>query len=170
MTQGGGPPPTRRARLVALVLVLTSSAMPAAGCGGGDDTTTPADEPLTQDEYVTEVRDSIGPVADESQQLIAQATEARRIQDLAKPLGQAQETYQDAADQLESLEPPEEVAKLHGELVRAQEDIADAARSAQRAARKGNRQGLEKFRRAGDRYRDRAEELSQEFSERGFEF
>lgn len=156
----------------ALTALLATVALVAAGCGGEDDAakTARAEEGLSQEQYVAEVREAIRPIATESQKLITQATEASRIQDLAQPLGDAQQAYQDATDQLESLEPPSEVEDLHGRLVQAQQVIADAAEAAERGAQRGDRQGLEEFRRAGDRYRDRVKQLSRQYSERGFEF
>ena len=144
----------------------------AGGCGGEDEaaTTASTDEGLSQEQYTAAVREAIGPVAAESQQLISRAEEASEVEDMAHPLGDAQLVYQDATDQLESLDPPSDVDDLHGELVRAQREIADAARAAKLAARQDDREGLEEFRAAGDRYRKSAEELSKEYSERGFEF
>lgn len=168
MNQDGEARVPRRRRSTAAVVV---AGLALVGCGGDDDeTTAPANGGLSKEEYVAEVREAVGPIATESQELIDRATDAKRVEDLAEPLADAEQVYRNTAEQLESLKPPTEVDELHDELVQAQEDVAEAAQAAERSARQGDREGLEEFRRAGERYRERAERLSDEFAERGFEF
>lgn len=156
-----------RSRALLLFAALMSVALIAAGCGEDEEQ---AAEPTPQEEYVTQVQDAIAPIATQSEDLVNQATQARRINDLSRPLGQAEEVYRQAAQDLEAITPPEDVQDLHEELVTAQEEIADAAAQASRAAERGNESGLEGFRSAGDQYRQAAERISQEFEERGYNF
>lgn len=158
-----------RSRALPLLLALMSIALVAAGCGGEEESEQ-ANEPTAQEEYVEEVQDAIAPIATQSEDLVSQASQARRVNDLAQPLGEAEEVYRTAAEDLEQITPPEDVQDLHEQLVAAQEDIADAADRAERAAERGNEDGIEAFRNAGDQYREAAEGISAEFQERGYDF
>lgn len=158
-----------RSRVFPLLVALMSLGLIAAGCGGEEESEQAA-EPTPQEEYVQEVQDAIAPIATQSEDLVNQATQARRVDDLARPLGEAEEVYRTAASDLEEITPPEDVRDLHEQLVAAQQDIADAAADAQQAAERGNEQGLEAFRSAGDEYRQAAERISAEFQERGYNF
>ncbi len=158
-----------RSRLALLLLALAGVALITAGCGE-EEPAAPQEEELSQEEYTTQVREAIQPIATQSQDLVDQALDARRIGDLSEPLAEAQRVYGQAADELRSIDPPDEVEDLHQQLVQTQENIAEAAAQARRAAEEGDPSGLEQFRSAGEEYRRRSQQLAQEFSERGFEF
>ena len=144
----------------------------AAGCGDDDEEpgAAAADADRVQEEYVDDVRGAIGPIAPQSQQLIAQVGQAQSIGDLSQPLAEAARGYRAATRELEDITPPEDVAALHGRLVETQRQIADATKEAKQAAEDDDRDGLDEFSEAGDRYAKRSRALSERFSELGYEF
>ncbi|HEV2074608.1 MAG TPA: hypothetical protein VGR10_00035 [Thermoleophilaceae bacterium] len=155
--------------------MLISLALVASACGddsGGTDAETepPAGEPLSAEEYVDQVDDALAPIASESETVISRASRARSSEDLARPLGDLRETLETAARDLESLEPPEEAADVHPRLVETQREFADALGEAQRQAERGNiQEAFGELRAAGDRYRERGEQISKDFQERGLD-
>lgn len=165
-------PDLSRARLLSLLAALLG-ALAIAGCGG-DEEEPAADEPAVDEEasqeYVEEVRQAIGPVASQSQDLINQALQARSVDDLVMPLGNAEDAYRDAVDDLDGITPPAESEDLHTDLIAAHESIAQGASDAVQAAKNGEPQGLQEFQRAGEEYREETERITQEFAERGIEF
>ena len=153
----------RRIRRSAILASLAALTLIAVGCG--DD-----DPEEVRDEYVREVQDAVRPVAEQSQNLFRQVGEARSLEDLSPPLGRTEEAYQGAADVLESIEPPEEAANLHTQLVETHQQVADAAEAAAESARKREGEELKEFEEAGDRYARRSEEITKKLSARGFDF
>jgi hypothetical protein len=153
----------RRAMPASLGLLAAAATLIAFGCG--DD-----DPEEVRDEYVREVQAAIRPVAEQSQDLLRQAGEARSLEDLSPPLGRTEDAYQDAADALESIDPPEEAANLHAQFVETHQQVADAAEAAAESARKREGEELKEFEEAGDRYARRSEEITNKLSERGFDF
>ena len=165
MTREGVSRPGRAAATAAAVVLIAAS-----GCGGEEPDAGATGADAARGEYVDGVRTAIGPVASQSQRLIAQVRRARSIGDLAQPLDRAEEGYREAMRDLEGLSPPADVAELHEQLVETQREIADATREAGRAAAKDDRDGLDEFSEAGDRYARRSRALSERFSELGYEF
>jgi hypothetical protein len=159
--------PARVAATAAVVLLIA-----APGCGGDDGETDAAalEADRVQEAYVDDVRAAIGPVASQSQQLIAQVRQARSIGDLSRPLDEAEEGYRTAMRELEEIAPPADAAELHERLVETQRQIADATKEAERATAEDDRDGLDEFSEAGDRYARRSRALSERFSELGYEF
>lgn len=146
-----------------MLAVVAAAAPIAVGCG--DD-----DAESVEDEYVMQVQNAIRPVSTQSQDLFRRVGEARSLEDLSPPLGRAEQTYRDAADDLESIDPPDEVANLHEQLVDTHQEVADAAEAAAESAKKREGQGLREFEDAGDRYSRRLEEITRRLSARGFGF
>ena len=166
MTRDEARRPARVAATAAVVLLLA-----AAGCGDDDEgTDVAADADQIQKDYVDDVRAAIGPIAPQSQQLIAQVSQAQSISDLSQPLDEAEKGYRTATRELADVTPPEDVVALHDQLVEAQRQIADATEEAEQAADQGSRDGLDAFSEAGDRYARRSRALSEQFSELGYEF
>jgi predicted nucleic acid-binding Zn-ribbon protein len=147
----------------ALLAALAAATLIAAGCG--DD-----DPEEVRDEYVREVQDAIRPVAEQSQELFTQVGEARSLEDLSPPLGRTQRAYQDAADALESIDPPDEAANLHAQFIDTHQQVAEAAEAAAESAKKRQGEELKEYEEAGDRYARRSEEITRKLSERGFDF
>lgn len=146
-----------------MLAVLAAATLIPTGCG--DD-----DPEEARGEYVREVQAAIRPVAEQSQALSRQVGEARSIEDLSPPLGRTEEAYQEAADALESIDPPEEAANLHAQFVETHQQVADAAEAAAEAAKKRQGEELKEFEEAGDRYARRSEEITRKLSARGFDF
>lgn len=92
----------RRAALTALALVVL-----AAGCGGGDDR-------LTREEYQTEVREVGDTLGGALSGVDTSGGDLTAVQGQVEGL---QEALRTAADDLDELEPPEDVAGPHDRLV-----------------------------------------------------
>ena len=105
--------------LAGIVLAL------AAGCGGGDDGGEQADA------YVDEVNAAQQAFSDRVEQIGAGGDDE-----------QALAAFSDAADQaatdIRGIEPPEEVAELHGRLVRGFDDFARETAAAEDAITSGD--------------------------------
>lgn len=149
----------RRFALPLCLLML--GAAPAAGCGGDE---------LSEEDYTNQVQEAIAPVVETSQTLVTEATQAKSVEELGAPLGEAASTYGETASTLEDIEPPEDVTDLHERLVTAHEQIADSASAAANAAEDGDQAGVEPFREAGDAYRTELESLVGEYQDKGYEF
>jgi len=159
-------------RLARAATIAAGSLLLAAGCGGDDEEldAAAAEADRVQEEYVDDVRAAIGPIAPQSRQLIAQVSQAQSIGDLSQPLDETEKGYRTATRELEDVTPPEDAAELHVRLVETQRQIADATKEAERAAEEDDRDGLDEFSEAGDRYAKRSRALSERFSELGYEF
>ena len=153
----------RRIRLAAILASLAAAMLIAVGCG--DD-----DPEEVRDEYVREVQDAVRPVGEQSQELFREVGEVRSLKDFSPPLGRAEEAYRDATDTLESIEPPEQAANLHAQLVETHQQFADAAEAAAESAKRREGKELREFEQAGDRYTRRFEEITEKLSARGFDF
>lgn len=152
------------------LLILTSVVLIATGCG--EETAEPStteEAALSEEEYVTQIREAIQPVQTESQDLVEQVATARKLEDIAQPLGEVARAYHQAANELRAIDPPDDVAEQHERLVQAQEDVADALTQAQQAAKRGDPSAVEQVRSAAERYAEVTRRLSQEFGERGIE-
>lgn len=152
----------RRHFAIGPLALLILGALLVAGCGGGDE--------LSKEEYQTQVRDAIEPVVDTSQSLASDATEAQSVADLSDPLAEAETTYSETASTLDDIEPPEDVADLHGRLVTAHEEIATAAGEAGTAAEEGDEAGVMPFQEAGTTYQSELQELQGQFQEKDYDF
>lgn len=162
-----------RSGRVLVPVALASLALVAAGCGEDEEQEAAEREAAAaeaaQEEYQAEAREAIGPVAGRSEDLIEEVSEARSVREFTAPLRETEDTLERAAEQLEELDPPEEVQNLHNRLVTEHEEVAKAAESAREAAEDGEAAGLEEFRRATDRYTERTGQLAREFAELGYE-
>lgn len=113
--------------LVALVAVAT------VGCAGDDG-------PLTKAEYEEKVRTTYAGV----QEAFAQ-TNVASLDDLAGRIEDAQGELRDAADELEAVEPPEEVETEHAEVVAGLRAYADDLDRLVNAAEQGDQQTVDDF-------------------------
>jgi hypothetical protein len=115
-----------RQRLPVLVAVLV-----VAGCGG--------DERLTKQEYAEKVRAVYGDV-----QKAFQATNVPQGE-LASRVEAAQEQLRDSADELEAVEPPEDVETEHSQLAQGMRRYADDLDRLRNAAESGDQRTIEDF-------------------------
>jgi hypothetical protein len=101
-----------------LLFLFAAVAVLAVGCGGGGSSS--SSKPLTKEEYQAKLESTakeIGKQLGSSQSDIAKMTS-----DDLKKFTAALHTF---ADKLQEIDPPAAVKKLHADLVRAINDIAD---------------------------------------------
>ncbi|MBA2763346.1 MAG: hypothetical protein H0U42_01480, partial [Thermoleophilaceae bacterium] len=146
-----------------------------AGCGGGagsgtdgaptstDGTATSA-TPASKEAYEKAVNDALEPVISASADLAAEAPSVQSLKDLALKLQPVAQTYADAAEQLATITPPTEVAKLHERLVKASEELAKGAVEAQEAADKDDQKKVNEFQEAGTGYQEALTRIATEFA------
>ncbi len=162
-------PPTPSPRARALAAALLALVPAALGCGDddGDGVTTAAD--TAENVYVAQVHDAIDPVLEQSDELTREAERADSIQQLSRPLERAQRGYRRATEELRAINPPDEVAELHEQLVEVHREITNATEAAAKAARQRGGKGLAEFRQAGARYARRTDAILRRFEQRGFD-
>jgi hypothetical protein len=98
--------------LLAALLVVGAVALVACGDGGKGD-------------YAADVKEIIQPVGDKLQDLGAQLQGEGSQKEKVGQLEEAQTTIDGAADELEALEPPEDVRDEHDEYVTKLRTLAD---------------------------------------------
>jgi chromosome segregation ATPase len=165
-------------RLVLLVLVAFAAlALVTAGCGQDEGQEAADEEQAAEQEeqealeqYAAEAGQAIEPIPGELEELRRNVMDARSLNEFSGPLKGAEAAFRNAAEDLERLDPPEEVASLHTRLVMANERMMEAAARAQSGGGEVTAQDLEDFRDAADAYVERVEEISREFGQRGVEF
>jgi predicted nucleic acid-binding Zn-ribbon protein len=112
------------------VLALVCALAFAAGCGNGE-----------QNDYVDEVNAL-------QTELSTSLTEAGSNIDPANPksavaaIGTMQEAFTNAADELEAVDPPEEVADTHAQLVETLRGIGDQIATVEESLGSGNPQAM----------------------------
>ena len=107
---------------VASVLAIATIGFLGAGCGSVDE----------QNAYVDQVNELRTELLSQVSELTSSATPSNAAQ-AAHLSGQLEEAYTSAADGLDAVEAPDEVADLHAQLVAGLRGIADQIDEAQRA-------------------------------------
>lgn len=154
-----------RSPVLWILAVLAAVAFAASGCGEKDSDGSGSDSATT---YETEVATALAPVIIETGRI---SVDLRAIDSTAQFALQAAalaKRYSGAAIALDSIAPPDDVAELHDELVKATDELA--AQTARAAKKLRESQGLGAFRDAATAYRKRLAELEAEFSEAGYAF
>lgn len=120
------PPGKLRIRLVATVVAATATALLGAGCGNGE-----------QNDYVDQINALQNQLVDQVTEVVSgdPPTNPRQAANVAGDLSQV---FADGADEIEAVDPPEEVADLHQQLVDAIRNISDQIDTAQQAFTSGN--------------------------------
>jgi hypothetical protein len=115
----------------ARLLLILSAALALAGCGGEDR--------LSKQEYAQKVR---AVYAD-----VQQAFQATNVPqgELADRVEAAQEQLREGADELEGVEPPEEVERANEELVEGMRRYADDLDRLRNAAESGDQHTIDDF-------------------------
>ncbi len=112
----------------------------AAGCGGGDDR-------LSQGEYEDRVAD-VGTDLEESFDDLSgtfEQGEGASLDEAADQIGQIQESMRERADELDDLEPPEDVQEAHDKLVEGLNGFADDLDEFRQAVDEGDVQAIQQF-------------------------
>ena len=116
----------------ARMLPILPAALVLAGCAG--------DGRLSKAEYEETVRSAYGEV-----QQAFRETNVASTKELAVRVEAAQEQLRQAADRLEGVEPPKEVAKENEEVVEGMRAYADDLEELREVAEKGDQQAIDAF-------------------------
>ena len=112
----------------------------AAGCGGGDDR-------LSQGEYEDRVAD-VGTNLEQSFDDLSgtfDEGDGASLDDAADQIGQIQEDMRQRADELDDVEPPEDVQEAHDKLVEGLQGFADDLDEFRQAVDEGDVQAIQQF-------------------------
>jgi hypothetical protein len=112
-------------------LPIALAALLLAGCGG--------DDRLTKEEYAAKVRSVYGDVQDAFRSTNVPASE------LAPRIGAAQDQLRDSADELDDVEPPDDVETEHTQLVDGMRRYADDLDRLRNAAESGDQRTIDDF-------------------------
>ena len=121
-----------------LPAMLVAVALIAAGCGGDDDD----GEPLSADEYTTQISEILAPVGPELQEIGGEISglEDTQTDEIAAGLEETEGVLNDAISEIEALEPPEEAADAQEQLVSAMQGFVDDTASFREAVVDGQAQ------------------------------
>jgi hypothetical protein len=101
-------------------LIAATAALAIAGCGGDDDDGG-GGEPLSEEDYVTEVESVLTTFGEESIELGTELSSATTPDQLRSGVDDLQALTQTAVDDLQAIEPPEAAAEGHETLTGALE-------------------------------------------------
>ncbi|MDQ3759870.1 MAG: hypothetical protein M3331_08025 [Actinomycetota bacterium] len=111
-----------------LTLLATVAALAMAGCGGdeeGGDTSPSSGDPLSEEDYATEIQDVLTTFGEESVSLGSELAASSSPEDLEAGVGSLDDVTQTAVDELNAIEPPEAAADAHETLTGALEGYLD---------------------------------------------
>ncbi len=155
---------------MSLPLVLVALAL--AACGGDDDDPAATGEPLSAEEYDTQTEAALLAIAnlgELSSPLASPESVEQYVSGVREIVAEIDRTVAD----LEAIEPPESVASIHDQLIAAVEaygaafpPVADAAEAGDDAALRASAEELQT---AALDFQATVTDLSQQFSDEGFE-
>lgn len=125
----------RISSLIAMIAVLAA----LVGCGG-DSADESGGEPLSTSEYEQQVTDVLAPVGPALQKIGESTSQAGTPEEAAEGVGEAEEILGDAVADLDAIEPPEEVADAHDQMITAIEGFEAAAADFREVAEGGDEQ------------------------------
>ena len=173
-------------RAAALVVAL---ALSIGGCGDDDDSSrrstageeptatqaapeptareapTPAASTVEERQYAEGVKEALAPLT-KAQDLTRSLNAGSTPGQVADALGGLEKRATAAANELEALDPPNQIAHLHERLVREHRVLAEATTSARTAAQAGDTEGVRAYRDAGGRYQQRVSRLGNEIGQK----
>lgn len=109
-----------------LALVLSLLALFLVACGGS-----------SEDDYASEVSDTVNALGTELQEAGEAATSATSEEEVVAALEDSEESLTGAVDDLEGIDPPEDVADLHDELIGLTEGYAETVAETRDAVESG---------------------------------
>ena len=102
-------------------LVAATAALAITGCGGDDDDGGGGGEPLSEEDYATEIESVLTTFGEESISLGTELSSATTPDELRSGVDDLQALTQTAVDELNDITPPEEAAEGHETLTGALE-------------------------------------------------
>ena len=102
-------------------LVAATAALAIAGCGGDDDDDGGGGEPLSEEDYATEIESVLTTFGEESISLGTELSSATTPDELRSGVDDLQGLTQTAVDDLNDITPPEDAAEGHETLTGALE-------------------------------------------------
>ncbi len=151
---------TSNYRTRAATLLAVAALAPAiAGCGDGDE--------LSTDEYNTQLEQVFIAFNRELPKATSELTADSSLEQRAAALADGQPVIERAEGDLESLEPPPELADLHERLVSLVESFGEATSEAREAAEAGDAERLTEYEEATSRFQRELVLLGQDFQEAG---
>jgi hypothetical protein len=111
-----------RTRLVALA-VIAAGVLLIPGCGGDDGD---GDGGTSKEDYASEVEAIVPSALDEITSLRDAIQRGESAEEITSKFDETETAFQDSIDELENLDPPDDVADENQELVRALDDFRRA--------------------------------------------
>ena len=139
----------RRSRSYVIAGLLVAGAL-FAGCGGDDSESDTAAAPeettesaaLSDEEYQTEVEGVLTPLGEDLQRIGSETSSQTTPEGVAQGLGDAEEVLQTGIDDLEAIQPPENLQEPHDRMIAAIEDFQAATTTAREGAESGDIQSI----------------------------
>ena len=148
---------SRKMHAVAGLLVVGAL---VAGCGGG----------LSEDEYREEVEGVLTPLGDELQTIGGETSSQTTPEGVADGLGQAEDVLATGVEDLEEIEPPDDLQEPHDGLVTALADFEEATASAREGAESGDLEAVAtEYVTAATDFQQELSDVVQEFEDAGLE-
>jgi len=120
----------RRIPILLIAFALVAGLL--AGCGGD-----------SKEEYANDVSEVLDPLGAELQTLGTEASSATSPDQLVPPLTDAEDSLTAAVDDLEAIDPPEDVADIHEDLITSIEELLAPLTSTREAAEAGDSQAAQ---------------------------
>lgn len=149
----------RSRRMQAVVGVLAVGAL-VVGCGGG----------LSEDEYKEEVEGVLTPLSEELQTIGSETSTQTTPEVVADGLGDAEAALQTGVEDLEGIEPPEDLQEPHDSLVTAVADFEQATGDAREGAESGDLEAVAtEYVTAATDFQQELTDVVQEFQDAGLD-
>lgn len=136
-----------RRSMIYLIAGLVMAGALLAGCGGDDsesDAGAPPEETeaLSEEDYRTEVEGVLTPLGEELQTIGAETSGQTTPEGVAQGLADTEAALQGGVDDLEAIQPPENLQEPHDRMIAAIEEFLQATTQAREGAESGDLQAV----------------------------